>query len=106
MTPIDYDGVPRITYSDPEVASVGITDKMAAERGNEVTALTYPIGGNGKSQILETQGAVKLIAAASGGPDGNRARCWASPGRRPVGELIAEGQLIYNWEALPSDVAC
>ena len=35
VTPIDYDGVPRITYSDPEVASVGITSAIAAERGIE-----------------------------------------------------------------------
>ena len=83
VTPIDYDGVPRVTYSDPEVASVGITSEMAAERGIEVTELTYPIGGNGKSVILQTQGAAKLIAAASGGPDGTRPRARHSPGRCP-----------------------
>ena len=106
VTPIDYDGVPRVTYSDPEVASVGITSKMAAERGIEVTELTYPIGGNGKSVILQTQGAAKLIAAASGGPDGTPGPVLGIHlvGAR-VGELIAEGQLIYNWEALPYDVA-
>ena len=106
VTPIDYDGVPRVTYSDPEVASVGITSAMAAERGIEVTELSYPIGGNGKSVILQTQGAAKLIAAASGGPDGTPGPVLGIHlvGAR-VGELIAEGQLIYNWEALPYDVA-
>ncbi|MGO9218041.1 MAG: dihydrolipoyl dehydrogenase [Streptosporangiaceae bacterium] len=106
VTPIDYDGVPRVTYSDPEVASVGITSAMAAERGIEVTELTYPIGGNGKSVILQTQGAAKLIAAATGGPDGTPGPVLGIHlvGAR-VGELIAEGQLIYNWEALPYDVA-
>ncbi len=106
VTPIDYDGVPRVTYSDPEVASVGITSAMAAERGIEVTELSYPIGGNGKSVILQTQGAAKLIAAASGGPDGTPGPVLGIHlvGAR-VGELIAEGQLIYNWEALPFDVA-
>jgi len=98
--PIDYDGVPRVTYSDPEVASVGITSATAAERGIEIEEFTYDLAGNGKSQILQTQGAAKIISAAGGGPVlgvhlvGSR-----------VGELIAEGQLIYNWEALPSEVA-
>src|SRR5450432_1584352 len=92
VTPIDYDGVPRVTYSDPEVASVGITSAMAAERGIEVTELSYPIGGNGKSVILQTQGAAKLIAAASGGPDGTPGPVLGIHlvGAR-VGELIAEG---------------
>jgi dihydrolipoamide dehydrogenase len=98
--PIDYDGVPRIAYSEPEVASVGITSAMAAQRGIEVEEFTYDLAGNGKSQILQTRGAAKVIAAAGGGPVvgvhlvGSR-----------VGELIAEGQLIYNWEALPTEVA-
>ncbi|MGO9081265.1 MAG: dihydrolipoyl dehydrogenase [Streptosporangiaceae bacterium] len=100
VTPIDYDGVPRVTYSDPEVASVGITSATAAARGIETAEVTYDLAGNGKSQILQTQGAAKVIAVAGGGPVlgvhlvGARA-----------GELIAEGQLIYNWEAVPADVA-
>jgi dihydrolipoamide dehydrogenase len=100
VTPIDYDGVPRVTYSHPEVASVGITSAIAAERGIEIVEVTYDLAANGKSQILQTQGAAKVIATAGGGPVlgihlvGARA-----------GELIAEAQLIYNWEALPSEVA-
>ena len=106
VTPIDYDGVPRITYSDPEVASVGITSAMAAERGIETTEFTYNLGGNGKSVILQTQGAAKVIATAAGGPDGQPGPVLGVHlvGAR-VGELIAEGQLIYNWEAMPYDVA-
>jgi len=104
VTPIDYDGVPRITYSDPEVASVGITSATAAERGIETVEFTYPLGGNGRSVILQTQGAAKVIAAK--GQDGKPGRVLGIHlvGSR-VGELIAEGQLIYNWEAEPSDVA-
>jgi len=105
VTPIDYDGVPRITYSDPEVASVGITSAMAAERGIETTEYTYNLGGNGKSVILQTQGAAKVIAAANGTPG----RLGPVLGVHLVGarggELIAEAQLIYNWEALPSEGA-
>jgi dihydrolipoamide dehydrogenase len=100
VTPIDYDGVPRITYSDPEVASVGITSATAAERGIETTEVTYNLGGNGKSVILQTQGAAKVIATAGGGPVLGVHLVGAR-----VGELIAEGQLIYNWEALPAEVA-
>jgi len=106
VTPIDYDGVPRITYSDPEVASVGLTSAQVTERGLTTVELNYPLGGNGKSVILQTQGAAKVIAEY--GPDDS-----SGPGRvlgihlvgSRVGELIAEGQLIYNWDAEPSDVA-
>ena len=100
VTPIDYDGVPRVTYSNPEVASVGITSKAAAERGIKTTEITYDLGGNGKSQILQTGGAAKVIATEGGGPVLGIHLVGAR-----VGELIAEGQLIYNWEAVPSEVA-
>ena len=103
VTPIDYDGAPRITYSDPEVASVGLTSAQATERGLKTVEFTYNLGGNGRSVILQTQGAAKVIAISE--EDG--------PGRvigihlvgSHVGELIAEAQLIYNWDAEPADVA-
>jgi dihydrolipoamide dehydrogenase len=97
--PIDYDGVPRITYSEPEVAAVGITSAVAKERGHEITEVTYDLAGNPRSKILQTQGEVKVIAAKDGPVLGIH-----MVGSR-VGELIAEGQLIYNWEALPAEVA-
>jgi dihydrolipoamide dehydrogenase len=105
VKPIDYDGVPRITYSDPEVASVGITSAQAAERGIAVKEVDYPLGGNGRSVILQTQGQAKVIAEDAG-PDGQPGRVLGIHlvGAR-VGELIAEGQLIYNWDAEPADVA-
>jgi len=104
VKPIDYDGVPRITYSDPEVASVGITSKQAAERGIRVKEVNYPLGANGRSVILQTQGQAKVIAEEA--PDGTAGRVLGIHlvGSR-VGELIAEGQLIYNWDAEPEDVA-
>jgi dihydrolipoyl dehydrogenase len=99
--PIDYDGVPRIAYCEPEVASVGITEAVANERyGSEkVRTLTYDLAGNGKSQILKTSGAVKLVALEDGPVVGIH-----MVGAR-VGELLAEAQLIYNWEAYADDVA-
>jgi dihydrolipoamide dehydrogenase len=101
VVPIDYAGVPRITYSEPEVASVGLSEAQAAERygPDKIVTLTYDLGGNGKSQILKTSGAVKLVAQKDGPVLGVH-----MVGAR-VGELLAEAQLIYNWEALPSEVA-
>jgi dihydrolipoamide dehydrogenase len=100
VQPIDYEGVPRIAYCDPEVASVGITSAQAAERGIATSEITYNLAANGKSVILQTQGAAKVIAAADGGPVLGIHLVGAR-----VGELIAEAQLIYNWEAIPADVA-
>jgi dihydrolipoamide dehydrogenase len=106
VRPIDYDGVPRITYSDPEVASVGLTSAQAAERGINVVEVDYPLGGNGKSVILQTQGQAKVIAEAPSAPGGQPGRVVGVHlvGSR-VGELIAEAQLIFNWDAEPDDVA-
>jgi dihydrolipoamide dehydrogenase len=99
--PIDYDGVPRVTYSEPEVASVGITEAKAKEKygDDSVQTVTYDLAGNGKSQILKTAGFVKLVRQKDGPVVGIH-----MVGSR-VGELIAEAQLIYNWEAFPDDVA-
>ena len=101
VVPIDYYGVPRITYSNPEVASVGLTEAQAVEKhgADAITTVTYDLSGNGKSAILNTKGAVKLVAQKDGPVLGVHI-----VGER-VGELIAEAQLIYNWEALPSEVA-
>lgn len=94
-------GIPRVTYSEPEVASVGLTEAKAVEvHGAEnVETLEYNLGGNGKSQILATQGFVKLVRQKDGPVVGVH-----MIGAR-VGELIGEGQLIVNWEAYPEDVA-
>ena len=94
-------GIPRVTYSDPEVASVGLTEAKAREvHGDDaVETLEYNLGGNGKSQILGTTGFVKLVRKKDGPVIGVH-----MIGAR-VGELIGEGQLIVNWEAYPEDVA-
>ena len=99
--PIDYDGVPRVTYSEPEVASMGLTEPAARERyGNDnIETFVYDLAGNGRSQILRTSGAVKLVRQKDGPVVGIH-----MVGSR-MGELVSEAQLIYNWEAYPSDVA-
>ncbi|WP_082599485.1 dihydrolipoyl dehydrogenase [Nocardioides sp. Root151] len=96
---IDESGIPRVTYSDPELASVGLTEEQAQEKYGEVESLTYDLGGNGKSQILKTQGFVKLVRRKDGPVVGVH-----MVGAR-VGELIGEAQLIYNWEGYAEDVA-
>ncbi len=105
VVPIDYAGVPRITYSSPEVASVGFTEAQAAEKfgADNIKTVTYDLSGNGRSAILNTKGAVKLVAEKSDGAVGRVLGVHIVGDR--VGELIAEAQLIYNWEALPSEVA-
>jgi dihydrolipoamide dehydrogenase len=99
--PLDETGVPRVTYCDPEVASVGLTEAAAKERygEQEIDSLTYDLAGNGRSQILRTQGFVKLVRRKDGPVVGVHI-----VGAR-AGELIGEAQLVYNWEAHPEDVA-
>ncbi len=96
---INYDGVPKVTYSEPEVASVGLSTAVAKERGYDVVELSYDLAGNGKANILKTAGSIKLVAERNGPILGVH-----MVGSR-VGELLAEAQLIFNWEADASDVA-
>jgi dihydrolipoamide dehydrogenase len=98
---IDEIGIPRVTYCDPEVASVGYTEAKAKEKfgADQVTSFNYNLGGNGKSQILKTQGFVKVVRQVDGPVLGVH-----MVGAR-MGELVGEAQLIYNWEAFPEDVA-
>jgi dihydrolipoamide dehydrogenase len=100
-TPIHEAGIPRVTYSDPEIASVGLTEAAARSTYGEdrVETLTYDLGGNGKSQILRTSGFVKLVRETDGPVVGVHI-----VGAR-AGELVGEAQLIYNWDAHPEDVA-
>jgi len=98
---IDESGIPRVTYCEPEVASVGLTQKQAEELhgADNITTYEYNLGGNGKSQILATAGFIKLVQRVDGPVLGVH-----MVGSR-IGEQIGEAQLIVNWEALPGDVA-
>jgi len=100
---IDEAGIPRVTYCQPEVASVGLTEAQAKERYGEIQTLTYDLAGNGKSQILQTQGAIKLIKTGAEGTPGPVVGLHMVGAR--VGELIGEAQLVYNWDAQAEDVA-
>ncbi|MDM4763183.1 dihydrolipoyl dehydrogenase [Galbitalea sp. SE-J8] len=93
--------IPKVTYSDPEVASIGLSQAKAIEKygADAVTAYDYNLAGNGKSHILETSGSVKVVRVNDGPVVGVH-----MIGAR-VGELIGEAQLAVNWEAYPEDIA-
>jgi len=93
--------IPKVTYSDPEVASVGLSEAKAIEKFGADAVITYDynLAGNGKSHILETAGSIKVIRQKDGPVLGVH-----MIGAR-VGELIGEAQLAVNWEAYPEDIA-
>jgi dihydrolipoamide dehydrogenase len=93
---IDEAGIPRVTYSHPEVASVGLDEAAArAALGDDaVETVTFDLGGNGKSQILMTQGFVKLVRQKDGPVVGVH-----MVGDR-VGELIGEAHLALAGKPL------
>jgi dihydrolipoamide dehydrogenase len=96
---LDYAGVPRVTFSTPEISSVGLTEAQARERGHDVITDTFNMQGLGKANILGEGGSCKVVAEKDGpvlgvhliGPH--------------VTDLVAEAMLITNWEALPAEVA-
>ena len=93
--------IPKVTYSEPEIASVGLSETAAKEQyGDAAIAIyDYNLAGNGKSHILETDGSIKVIRVVDGPVVGVH-----MIGAR-VGELLGEAQMIVNWEAHPEDVA-
>ncbi len=93
--------IPKVTYSHPEVASVGLSEAqaVAAHGGEAVVSYEYNLAGNGKSEIIGTGGIVKVVRAKDGPVLGVHL-----VGDR-VGELIAEAQLAVGWEAHPEDIA-
>lgn len=100
-TPLVESNIPRVTYCDPEIGSVGLTEAQAKEKygADAVKSLEYNLGGNGKSQILGTAGFIKLVRVVDGPVVGIH-----MIGAR-IGEQIGEAQLIVSWEAHPEDVA-
>ncbi|MDT0178902.1 dihydrolipoyl dehydrogenase [Microbacterium sp. ARD31] len=92
--------IPRVSYSHPEVASVGLTEEQArAAHGDRVAAYEFNLAGNAKSEILGTAGFAKVVRIVDGPVVGVHL-----VGDR-VGELITEGQLAIGWEAHPEDIA-
>ncbi len=98
---ISDSNIPKVTYSDPEVASVGLSEAKAKEQygADKVSSYDYNLAGNGKSHIIGTAGSIKVVRVNDGPVVGVH-----MIGAR-VGELIGEAQLAVNWEAYPEDVA-
>ncbi|WP_144796223.1 dihydrolipoyl dehydrogenase [Microbacterium paludicola] len=99
--PVPESQIPKITYSNPEVASVGVSEAAAvdAHGAGAVVSYEYSLAGNGKSEIIGTTGVVKVVRLKDGPVIGVHLL-----GDR-VGELITEGQLAVAWEAHPEDIA-
>ncbi|MEX3737816.1 dihydrolipoyl dehydrogenase [Mycolicibacterium porcinum] len=89
--PVSDLGIPRVTYCNPEIASVGLTEEAARERyGDGVETVTYDLAGNGRSQILKASGAIKLVVDPAGAVAGVHMI------GHGVSELIGEAQMLYN----------
>ena len=97
---IDYAGVPRVTFSSPEISSVGLTEAQASERGHDVQTSTFNFQVLAKANIVGEGGIVKVVVEKDGGP---------VLGVHMIGphvtELVEAASLMYNWEATPADIA-
>lgn len=97
---IDYRMIPRVTYCDPEIASVGWTEAEALAQGRDIVTTTLDLRAIGKANIVAEGGSVKVVAEAGDGP---------ILGVHMIGphvtDLIAEAMLATSWEASPSEVA-
>ncbi|MDQ0752190.1 dihydrolipoamide dehydrogenase [Streptomyces africanus] len=98
--PVDYAAVPRVTYSSPQTAAVGLSEAEARARGHEVEADSMPLTAVAKGMVHGQGGMVKVVTEAGGG----RVLGVHLVGPH-VSEMIAESQLIVGWDAEPSDVA-
>jgi dihydrolipoamide dehydrogenase len=96
---IDYTNIPKVTYCSPEIASVGFTEAQAVEAGLDVVVDKVDFRGIGKANMLGEGGFVKVVAEQDGPVRGVH---MIGP---HVTDLVAEGMLIVNWEAMPAEVA-
>ncbi|HXG62806.1 MAG TPA: dihydrolipoyl dehydrogenase [Planctomycetota bacterium] len=101
VRPIDYDRIPGVTYCDPQVASVGLTEKRARELGHKVKVGKFPFMGIGRAAIEgEREGFVKIVGDA---------RYDEILGvhilHAHAGELVSEGVAVLNGEMTVEDLA-
>lgn len=97
--PVDYAAVPRVTYSAPQTAAVGLSEAGARDAGHDVVVGTMPLTAVAKGMVHGQGGMVKVVAERDGRVLGVHL---VGP---HVSEMIAESQLIVGWDADPSDVA-
>jgi dihydrolipoamide dehydrogenase len=100
VAPVDYRAVPLVVYTDPEIASVGLTEAKAREAGYDVEVSSHGMRGVGRAIIQgETGGLVKVVAEKEGPILGATV---VGPG---AGEMIHELMYTVAWEALPAEAA-
>ncbi|MCX7681005.1 MAG: dihydrolipoyl dehydrogenase [Anaerolineae bacterium] len=100
-TRLDYEAMPRCTYCQPQVASFGITEAQAAERGRQVRVGRFPFRANGKALGLgDYEGFVKIVADATSGEV-----LGATLVGPEVTELLPELVLARRWELTPEEIA-
>lgn len=97
--PVDYAAVPRVTYSSPQTAAVGLSEAEARAGGLDVRVNTMPLTAVAKGMVHGQGGMVKVVAERDGRVLGVHL---VGP---HVSEMIAESQLIVGWDAEPADVA-
>lgn len=98
--PVNYEAIPRVTYTHPEVAEVGITADQAAEQGLDVEVTKHAFNGVGRAIIIgQNQGHAKVVALKDGPIIG------ASVVGPQAGEMIHELMYAVGWEALPAEAA-
>ncbi|MES4902987.1 MULTISPECIES: dihydrolipoyl dehydrogenase [unclassified Streptomyces] len=101
--PVNYDAVPRVTYSSPQTAAVGLSEAQARERGLDVVVNTMPLTAVAKGMVHGQGGMVKVVAERAG--EGTGQVLGVHLVGPHVSEMVAESQLIVGWDAEPSDVA-
>jgi dihydrolipoamide dehydrogenase len=98
--PVDYRAIPRVTYTHPEVAEVGLTEAQASEQGIEVETAKHALNGVGRAIIIgDNQGFAKVVSEKGGPIIG------AAVVGPQAGEMIHELMFAVGWEALPSEAA-
>lgn len=98
--PVDYRAIPLVVYTDPEVASVGLTEAQATEQGLEVETYEHPFAAVARASIQgHTQGMAKIVVQRGGPILG------ATVAGPEAGELIHELMFAVGWEAMPDEAA-
>lgn len=91
--------MPRITYSSPQTATVGLSEAEARNRGFDVRVNTMPLTAVAKGMVHGQGGMVKVVAERDGRVLGVHL---VGP---HISEMVAESQLIVGRDAEPSDLA-
>jgi len=98
--PVNYQAIPRVTYTHPEVAEVGLSEAGALEQGLDVAAAKHVFNGIGRAIIIgDNQGFAKVVSVKEGPIVG------ATVVGPQAGELIHELMFAVGWEALPQEAA-